>query len=183
MTIDALHGWLSSSGAVDGGRTAYSLVLQGAEGKNVLVTGVDAVLERRVAASANENSIYVDSNGCGGELGRYFVTIDLDQPNPVPNIAEQVNGNPVHVNDFKYIAANDGPVSVEISAMTRKSDVTWHLRIDYTVDGKLNSWLIPRRGMSFHTVAPLGAKKSTYRYNLNNQVYSLEAGCPSGTNC
>lgn len=181
LKIDALNNWLNSSGAVDGGQTEYKFVLQGAAGKNVFITGIHTVLDRRAPASGNEIPIYVDSNSCGAGPPQYSAAIDLDQQNPVPDISQinETTGGRDPVKSFKYLATNGNPASIDVSAIATKSDVIWHLRIDYSVDGKADSLLIPRQGLSFHTIAPLGTTKYTYTYDLNNRVYSLKPGCPS----
>jgi hypothetical protein len=172
---------VNSSGAVDGAQTRYKFVLQGAAGKNVFVTGLHTVLDRRVPASGNEIALYIDSNSCGAGPPQYSVTIDLDRQNPVPDISkmDEATGASIPVKSFKYLATNDSPASIDVSAITKKSDVTWHLRIDYSVDGKADSLLIPEQGSSFHTIAPLGGTKYTYIDELGSRAYSLKAGCPS----
>jgi hypothetical protein len=181
LKIDALNSWLNSSGAADGGQTRYSFVLQGAAGKTVFVTGIHTVIDRRAPASGNEIPIYVDSNRCGAGPPQYSAAIDLDQRNPVPDISERndTTGAWAPVQSFKYLATNGNPAFIDVLAVTRGSDVTWHLRIDYSVDGKADNLVIPGQGSSFHTIAPLGATKYTYIDESNIPVYSLKPGCPS----
>lgn len=186
MTLVALSNWLNGSGAFDGGGTYYSFVLQGVQGKNILVTGIHTVIERRTPAGADRNPIFVISPCGDGGDHEYNLTIDLDQYNPVPDIVEikQQETPPYDfitsppLKRFLYLATNDNPTLINVTASTKKSDVIWHLKIDYTVDGKVDSILIPGRDQSFRTIAPLGAKKYTYLYDFDREAYLLRAGCP-----
>jgi hypothetical protein len=177
LTVDALRNWLNASAASDGGETDYALQLQGAQGRNVLVTEIHTVIDRRTPAGADRNSIDVDGGQCGGGgwADEFDVTIDLDQHSPVPDIVDRAtNAHPKRF--LSYVATNDYPVLITVSAKTTKNDVIWHLKIDYVVDGKVGTILIPAPGRSFHTIAPLGTTKYKYSYDYDTKLYSLKAG-------
>ncbi|SCD64867.1 hypothetical protein GA0115240_117921 [Streptomyces sp. DvalAA-14] len=129
-------------------------VFQATGSETVVVTGVHAVVLKKVAAS-RRTVLEVNGDCSGAGITQYVATLDLDAEKPLPTFTEsdpddRMSSIPVKQLTFKVTEGD--PVDLIFDASTTKYDVTWRIRVDYTVDGEAGTGWVGS-GAPFHVIA------------------------------
>ena len=146
----------------DPGLTSGTDTLQAQPNDTVIITAIHTVVLRRIPAP---HATVVDIEpGCSGAGGgaqipvTYDVSINLDAANLTPKVKlESTDGirKTILVHGLQAIVTNGSPLLINYDADTSKYDVTWKLRIDYTVNGQQKTDWIENGSVPFHTIAAL----------------------------
>ena len=159
----SLEALLRQAAYADGAAGKY--ILQAASGQTVVVTGIRTVVtERKIANPAMVINVQSPCVPCLKPDRDYHAHIDLDSEDPVPELSVGVPGGGQvcgtsrreRVNEITTVVTNDDPLVVRLSASTKKYDITWRVRIDYSVDGQTKSIWIGDDSRPLHAVATKG---------------------------
>lgn len=181
ITLAALTSLLTAHGG-QANETAGTYVLQGAAaGTTVVITAVHTVVVARTPARANRQvDLHVGfvNTACGGggpTTAAVSVDLDSDSPRPVITGGDGGNGAPHTVNSIEVAVGNDSPLILDIDARTTKYDITWKLRVDYTINGHPGTAWLQDQDQPFHTVATVGEPVITLTGSDSSPVLAVAA--------
>jgi hypothetical protein len=146
--------------SADLGSTSGTDTVQAQPNDTVVITAIHTVVLKRIPAPP-VTIVDIDS-GCVGSPADpppiYDVSVDLDASNLTPKVKLESTagiGKTTLVHGLQAIVTNGSPIIISYEADTSKYDVTWELRIDYTVNGQQKSDWIGNGSNPFQTIAEL----------------------------
>jgi hypothetical protein len=146
-----------TTNGIFGGGVYGGYVVQAKPGQVVVVTGIHTVLIKRVPTPQYTEVIFESSCANAPPAGDrdYHAYFNLDSNNLLPELTvgtgESQHSEPV--NQIKATVTDDNPIYIDLTADTTKYDVTFKVRIDYTVNGKMHTGWIQDGSRPFHAVA------------------------------
>jgi hypothetical protein len=150
---DSFHKLMYDAGAFDANHTILKLIVEGRRSSPVLITGMRALVKKRVPPSPQMIAI-----GSGGESGASVgkVGFDLDEPNPVARIVPElptgsVPLGPPYFGEFTITLADREQQVFQVIANTAESDVEWTIELSVQVDGVDQRFEVDNNGEPFRT--------------------------------
>ena len=144
----------------DLGSTSGTETLQAQPNDTVVITAIHTVVLKRIPAP--RVTVVDIESGCAGAPAQppttYDVSVNLDATNLTPKVkVDSANGSgkTTLVHGLQVIVTNGSPILINYEADTSKYDVTWKLRIDYTINGQQETDWIENGSLPFHTIAEL----------------------------
>jgi hypothetical protein len=170
QAIDATNAHLSpaeGNAARDVGVTNLDVTIQGPSSVQIILTGIQFVVVHRGSGKINGGVV---TNACGGPMEARYMIVDLDNnpanivtsardPFPAPS-DERWQGTPV---TFPYSVTDTSGEVFKIIAFTHE-DVTWYVKLFWSVDGKNGQSIISDGGKHFETAA-FSHAAAVYGYN------------------
>ncbi len=144
----------------DLGSTSGTETLQAQPNDTVVITAIHTVVLKRIPAP-RVTVVDIESL-CAGAVAppptTYDVSVNLDATNLTPKVkVDSTNGSgkTTLVHGLQVIVTNGSPILINYEADTSTYDVTWKLRIDYTINGQQETDWIENGSLPFHTIAEL----------------------------
>ncbi|MCD9143904.1 transcriptional regulator [Streptomyces albireticuli] len=139
--------WVSELGAVTADQQFIKITLQGA-GKDTVVLEQLHVRVDGTNAPLAWNA-YATGVGCGGDVATRAFGVDLDAGSPA---LRPVAGQ----RDFPYKVSRDDPEVFYVKADAKRSDVRWHLELQWSSGGRRGILRIDDQGRPFRTSGSAG---------------------------
>lgn len=163
----------------DLGSTSGTDTVQAQQNDTVVITAIHTVVLKRIPAP--RVTVVDIESGCAGAAAApppiYDVSVNLDASNLTPKVKLENGagiGKTALVHGLQAIVTNGSPIIISYEANTSRYDVTWELRIDYTINGQQKSDWIENGSQPFQTIAEIPSDRGL-RVTPNSDLTSWTA--------
>jgi hypothetical protein len=168
--IQGLNNWFVAHGATEVVNNA-SITIEGPHTNAAILTSIKPVIDRQVPAVG----AVVGYWQCGGQMTLREFSADLAAPTPVVKglAAEAAPGqSAAPPATFPYKVSATDPEVFSIRLKRPPGDVTWHLELQWTLDGVQGTTRVPATGGFHSTDAPFYSDYRASEFLKHPRSYS-----------